>query len=192
MKNVFHLEIKDAGVFLAKGNLDHKNPETAKLADLIRSAVAARQKITESYDRALLNDQKLIGQEKAALLVHVHSLIRVLISIRLHLLYSFNPGSFANGVDLDENYHFKIYHDDYKYTVTGKLSEKRLYEINSFQSWNSEYTEMFQTFLSQLKSALDDNKISPDEVESCNDLLDKQALRLYMIYWQLHNGSIHS
>jgi len=188
----FELEINDGGIFLARGKLSQKNQESYSLAELIQKAVHWHNQLASGYDKALLNDNKVVGQEKIFILKSLISLNQVLVSTRLYLHLKNHPKDVASGYSLDYDYHFKIYQEGYKYTVSGKLSEIRLAQFSEFKAWKKEYDKLFKTLLAEIRSALNDNELSYEEIESFNGLLDRLIIMVIMIHWKLHNDYLEA
>ncbi|MES0490073.1 MAG: hypothetical protein ABUK01_08785 [Leptospirales bacterium] len=188
----FELEIKDDGIFLARGKLSRKDQQSHSLSELIQKAVQWNGKVAACYDKALLNDNKLIGQEKVTILKSLISLHQVLVSMRLYLHMKNHPKDIVSAFSLDHDYNYKIYQEGYKYTISGKLSEIRLSQFSEFKLWKKEYDKIFQALLAEIRSSLSDSELSYEEIEKFNLLIDRLIILVIMIHWRLHSDYLDS
>jgi len=187
MKQKYNIEMKPDGYFLARGRLRTKNPENLNLSEIIRNINTINENVNTAYDKALINDDKIVGQEKALILKYLEQLTGEYIILRYHFEKKFLRSSIANCIDLTSNYSFKIYLEPYEFTVSGRISEQQWASTNSLKQWFTEYESLLKTLLGTLRDALGDKKVTVDEVGLIAKPADQIIHMLIILQHRINN-----
>lgn len=187
------ITIGDRGLFSTKGKIRDKNFRFLDLSELLEKILKIHKELGAEYAKSIQNDQKLIGQEKAALISCIDSISDAVVTLRYSLEKILNPNDDPECNYPEDDFYFKISLIRSGYRIEGKMSQEYLSAVDSFYKW---YNEIFSVplnqFLSEFKEGLKDRELTRDEIPKLIRPLDYMIHHLAVIYLKLEQTQLSS
>jgi len=179
------------GNFRVVGKLKDKHPKRIVLSEYLTEVLKVFQKIGKSYSHFLKGDQKLVGQEKANLVMQLNNFASIFLTIQFYLEMVFLDSNIISAVDINEGYKFKVTLDDYDYTISGKFSGKIFAQVTTVKNWYSDFAgDQIKKFIGDVKAALKDGNLDKQEVEWMNKRISAIVHSVFIIQYRLTHSSV--
>lgn len=193
MSDLFSIEVNERPFFLARGKLRIKEIESIDLSQVLSSLILTDKIIRESYRRHVIENMKLIGQEKAHLIEKMTDMIIYVVTLRLYFEKKVFNQTIAEAMHPDLGFEMKIYLTRQEFTINGYYSRDIFEKLPGFHYWEEmHFWPLYDKLLQTIRMVVEDGKITDEEGRMVTLLLDEMLHLLIIIYYKLESEFVLS
>jgi hypothetical protein len=179
-KNI--LDVRTNGAFIMNDSLlvDFRQQ---KLAGLLEELNSLQLHLEVIVRRALQDDNRLVGQEKANIVKVLHMLVRNLVSLYCKIFDADNSEAFPNDLVVSEGKD--------GYLVHGKMHSEQVNVDFSIETWSRDFLEVAIANLTRaFKDAAADHKFTLEERVGLIKIIAEMLLQSIQAFYLLRTGAV--
>jgi hypothetical protein len=177
--------IDEKGVFHSSWNITYKIYKL-NLTELITNLLSEMKSLLTQYETVMMNDGKLIGNEKISMYRRLETILQLLVFSRIFINKNYTKSTYSEPT-------IKIFlKSDTDYYIQGTINFSEIAGLIHLGDWLKQLLlKMITDYTAEVKQVLEDKVITVDEGLGLCKTLDKIIIKVLIAYYKMKYENIN-